>query len=112
MIVEERVGTTEGQEASRARPPGPRRRRLSKPPEVLTSRSDQSRAREVGGHVVPPPGRPAKWRPPGPTFQRLVISLRMEVKHSCYSCLQPALPELTAENRPWSAINRTPSPHL
>ena len=98
-IVEECVGTMEGREASRARPPGPRQRRLSKPPEVPTSRDDQNRSTGRRCQVAVGPGRP---------LQRLAISLRVEVKHNCHGHLQPALPKITAENRPWSAMNRTP----
>ena len=41
-------------------------------------------------------------------IQPLVSSLRMEVKHHLYSCLQPVLPEITIENWPHEAINKTP----
>jgi len=63
--MEDRVGATEGQEASKARPPSPNlaawptKHRLIKPPQGPTSRGDQSHPHEVGGRVAPTPGRPA-----------------------------------------------------
>jgi hypothetical protein len=100
MAREDLVGGTEERTASRGRPPGPRRSRLIKPPEGPISRDDQDRPTGRRCHVEAGPGRPAKARPPGPTFYPLTPSLSVEVKHCLYSCLQPALLEITAENRP------------
>ena len=53
--------------------------------------------------------RPA---PAGPTLPPLKSPLYVEVKHHLYTSIQPALTEIPAENRPWSTIYRTPSPHF
>jgi hypothetical protein len=107
------IGKMEGQRAIEAGRPtsyGPaglrvQASKLSEHRTVTRRQSETSRRRWwPDGHSPRPAG--LGW-PAGPTMQPLRSRLLVEVKHNCHSCVPPALTEIPARNRPWSAINRT-----